>query len=75
MSSIARSSKIRLYFHESSVSVFLPITCRLVLSQNKKELLVNWYNEGKLEPGEELGDLVSMGQSLFGFLAACQGVG
>jgi len=32
--------------------------CRLVLSQNKKELLVNWWNEGKLEPGEEMGDLV-----------------
>jgi hypothetical protein len=33
--------------------------CRLVLSQNKKEMLTNWYNEGKLEPSEELGDLVS----------------
>ncbi len=32
---------------------------RLVLGQNKKELLTNWYNEGKLEPSEELGDLVS----------------
>mmetsp|Transcript_17321 Transcript_17321/g.52085 ORF Transcript_17321/g.52085 Transcript_17321/m.52085 type:complete len:1674 (-) Transcript_17321:219-5240(-) len=32
---------------------------RLVLSQNKKELLVNWYKEGKLTPSEELGDLVS----------------
>lgn len=32
---------------------------RLVLSQNKKDLLTNWYNEGKLEPSEELGDLVS----------------
>ena len=31
---------------------------RLVLSQNKKELLTNWYNEGKLENSEELGDLV-----------------
>ncbi len=32
--------------------------CRLVLSQNKKELLTNWYSEGKLEPSEKLGDLV-----------------
>lgn len=32
---------------------------RLVLSQNKKELLTNWFNEGKLESSEELGDLVS----------------
>lgn len=42
-----------------------PITCplpahrRLVLAQNKKELLTNWWNEGKLEASEELGDLVS----------------
>lgn len=34
-------------------------TCRLVLAQNKKELLTNWWNEGKLEASEELGDLVS----------------
>jgi clathrin heavy chain len=33
--------------------------CRLVLAQNKKELLVNWWNDGKLEPSEELGDMVS----------------
>ena len=32
---------------------------RLVLSQNKKELLTGWYNEGKIEPSEELGDLVA----------------
>mmetsp|Transcript_18521 Transcript_18521/g.52003 ORF Transcript_18521/g.52003 Transcript_18521/m.52003 type:complete len:1694 (+) Transcript_18521:108-5189(+) len=32
---------------------------RLVLSQNKKELLVNWWNEGKLEPSEEMGDMLS----------------
>lgn len=32
---------------------------RLVLSQNKKELLSNWWNEGKLEASEEMGDLVS----------------
>ena len=32
---------------------------RLVLGQNKKDLLTNWYKEGKLEPSEELGDLVS----------------
>jgi clathrin heavy chain len=33
--------------------------CRLVLVQNKKELLINWWKEGKLEASEELGDLVS----------------
>lgn len=32
---------------------------RLVLAQNKKELLANWWNEGKLEGSEELGDLIS----------------
>ncbi|KAF6255267.1 clathrin heavy chain [Scenedesmus sp. NREL 46B-D3] len=32
---------------------------RLVLAQNKKELLVNWWNDGKLEASEELGDMVS----------------
>ncbi|GLI67875.1 hypothetical protein VaNZ11_012164 [Volvox africanus] len=32
---------------------------RLVLSQNKKDLLVNWWGEGKLEASEELGDAVS----------------
>ncbi len=32
---------------------------RLVLAQSKKDLLVNWWNEGKLEASEELGDLVS----------------
>jgi hypothetical protein len=32
---------------------------RLVLVQNKKDLLTNWWNEGKLEASEELGDLVS----------------
>lgn len=32
---------------------------RLVLAQNKKELLTNWWNEGKLEASEDLGDLVS----------------
>ncbi len=31
----------------------------LVLAQNKKELLTNWWNEGKLEASEELGDQVS----------------
>jgi len=30
---------------------------RLVMSQNKKHLLDNWYKEGKLTPSEELGDL------------------
>ncbi|WIA40738.1 hypothetical protein OEZ86_004423 [Tetradesmus obliquus] len=32
---------------------------RLVLAQNKKELLVNWWNDGKLEASEELGDMLS----------------
>lgn len=32
---------------------------RLVLAQNKKELLTNWWNEGKLEASEDLGDMVS----------------
>ncbi|MEW5307198.1 MAG: hypothetical protein WDW36_009606 [Sanguina aurantia] len=32
---------------------------RLVLGQNKKELLVNWWNEGKLECSEELADMMS----------------
>ncbi len=36
-----------------------PVALRLVVSQNKKELLVNWFNEGKLEPGEELGDIIN----------------
>ena len=36
---------------------FFPVL-RLVLSQNKKELIINWFNEGKLESSEELGDLV-----------------
>ena len=31
---------------------------RLVLSQNKKELLLNWMREGKLAASEELGDLL-----------------
>ncbi len=31
---------------------------KIVLGQNKKELLTNWWNDGKLEPSEELGDLV-----------------
>jgi len=30
-----------------------------VLAQNKKDLLTNWWNEGKLEASEELGDMVS----------------
>lgn len=30
-----------------------------MLVQNKKELLTNWWKEGKLEASEELGDLVS----------------
>lgn len=35
------------------------LLCRLVLAQNKKELLTNWWNEGKLEASEDLGDMVS----------------
>lgn len=35
------------------------VACRLVLAQNKKDLLTNWWNEGKLEASEELGDMVS----------------
>eukprot|EP00210_Caulerpa_lentillifera_P001245 g1201.t1 len=31
---------------------------KIVIAQNKKELLTNWWNEGKLEASEELGDLV-----------------
>ena len=34
---------------------------RLVLAQNKKDLLANWWNEDKLEASEELGDLVKQG--------------
>lgn len=36
-----------------------PYPSSLVLAQNKKELLTNWWTEGKLEASEELGDLVS----------------
>eukprot|EP00879_Flechtneria_rotunda_P000465 GHRR01000566.1.p1 GENE.GHRR01000566.1~~GHRR01000566.1.p1 ORF type:complete len:1351 (+),score=578.78 GHRR01000566.1:197-4249(+) len=32
---------------------------RLVLAQNKRELLTNWWNDNKLEASEELGDMVS----------------
>ena len=31
---------------------------KLVLAQNKKQLLLNWMGEEKLEPSEELGDLL-----------------
>ena len=31
---------------------------RLVLAQNKKQLLENWFNEDKLECSKELGDLL-----------------
>eukprot|EP00897_Mesotaenium_endlicherianum_P006181 jgi/Mesen1/5591/ME000281S04647 len=34
---------------------------RLVVNQNKKNLLENWLNEDKLECSEELGDLVKVG--------------
>lgn len=30
-----------------------------MISQNKRELLTNWFAEGKLESSEELGDLLS----------------
>jgi len=33
---------------------------RLVVSQNKKNLLENWLNEDKIECSEELGDLVKV---------------
>jgi hypothetical protein len=39
--------------------LLLRLLPRLVLAQNKKELLTNWWNEGKLEASEDLGDLVS----------------
>lgn len=31
---------------------------KIVLGQNKKDLLANWWNENKLAASEELGDLV-----------------
>lgn len=31
---------------------------KLVLSQNKKHLLDNWMKDNKMEPSEELGDLL-----------------
>lgn len=34
---------------------------RLVVNQNKKNLLENWLAEDKLECSEELGDLVKVG--------------
>lgn len=49
----------------------LLLSCRLVLAQNKKELLTNWWNEGKLEASEDLGDMVSAaGGSLTCFCGA-----
>lgn len=39
---------------------------RLVVNQNKKNLLENWLSEDKLECSEELGDLVKVY-----FLAIC----
>ncbi|CAD6264783.1 unnamed protein product [Miscanthus lutarioriparius] len=35
---------------------------RLVVNQNKKNLLENWLAEDKLECSEELGDLIKTGQ-------------
>lgn len=32
---------------------------KIVLAQNKKDLLTNWWNEQKLTASEELGDLVT----------------
>lgn len=37
---------------------------RLVVNQNKKNLLENWLAEDKLECSEELGDLVKVGVAL-----------
>ena len=40
---------------------------RLVVNQNKKNLLENWLAEDKLECSEELGDLVKVDSLLCGF--------
>lgn len=42
---------------------------RLVVNQNKKNLLENWLAEDKLECSEELGDLVKVGFLLTFFLS------
>lgn len=42
---------------------------RLVVNQNKKNLLENWLAEDKLECSEELGDLVKVGFLLTLFLS------
>jgi clathrin heavy chain len=40
---------------------------RLVVNQNKKNLLENWLAEDKLECSEELGDLVKVRHGLYCF--------
>lgn len=42
---------------------------RLVVNQNKKNLLENWLAEDKLECSEELGDLVKVRMSCTVFIA------
>jgi hypothetical protein len=49
-----------------SAAILVPcVPPRLVLAQNKKELLTNWWNEGKLEASEDLGDMVSAAGGCF----------
>lgn len=57
-----QSSPLLVYFGtiltKSQLNAFESVELgRLVLSQNKKQLLDNWYKDGKLTPSEELGDL------------------
>ena len=57
-----QTSPLLVYFGtiltKSSLNAFESVELgRLVMSQNKKPLLDNWYKEGKLAPSEELGDL------------------
>jgi clathrin heavy chain len=57
-----QTSPLLVYFGtiltKSSLNAFESVELgRLVMSQNKKQLLDNWYKEGKLAPSEELGDL------------------
>ena len=43
---------------------------RLVVNQNKKNLLENWLAEDKLECGEELGDLVKVSCGTWDLIAS-----
>ena len=57
-----QTSPLLVYFGtiltKSSLNAFESVELgRLVMAQNKKHLLDNWYKEGKLTPSEELGDL------------------